>query len=314
MDSELPPLLVLGPPAVFNIFKSQYPHKYRFLNAFSSDLPLLQFLQTQNTHPSSVRAIFCNQRQLVTADIIRSLPSLGIIATSTVGYDHIDTTECRRRGIQIATLGSQFAADVADMAVALLIDVIFKISAGDRFVKKLVPFKPWSFPSDSKLGGKRIGIIGLGRIGAEVAKRLEAFDCIIMYHSRNKNPSVSYTFYSNVLDLASDSDVLVLCCPLTEQTKYIVNKEVMLALGKDGIIVNIGRGALVDENELVQCLMKGEIRGAGLDVFENEPYVPKELFSLDNVVLSPHAAALTLDCFMDSCRHVAKSLDAFFSS
>ncbi|XP_016164135.1 uncharacterized protein LOC107606606 [Arachis ipaensis] len=139
-----------------------------------------------------------------------------------------------------------------------------------------------------QLGGKRVGIIGLGRIGGEVAKRLEAFDCIIMYHSRNKNPSVSYTFYSNVVDLASNSDVLILCCPLTEQTKYIVNKEVMLALGKGGIIVNVGRGALIDEKELVQCLMEGEIRGAGLDVFENEPNVPEELFALDNVVLSPH--------------------------
>ncbi|XLT07972.1 hypothetical protein HN51_053765 [Arachis hypogaea] len=314
MDSELPALLVLGPPMVFKLFQSHYSHKYRFLNAFSSHLPLPEFLQTQQTHPSSVRAILCNPRQPVTADVIRSLPSLGIVATTTVGADHIDTAECRRRGIQVVTLGSQFAPDVADMAVALLIDVMFKISAGDRFAKKSIHFKPWSFPSGSKLGGKRVGIIGLGRIGGEVAKRLEAFDCIIMYHSRNKNPSVSYTFYSNVVDLASNSDVLILCCPLTEQTKYIVNKEVMLALGKDGIIVNVGRGALIDEKELVQCLMEGEIRGAGLDVFENEPNVPEELFALDNVVLSPHAAAYTLDCFMDACEHVAKSLDAFFSS
>ncbi|RYR40470.1 glyoxylate/hydroxypyruvate reductase HPR3 [Arachis hypogaea] len=314
MTSELPPLLVMGPPALYSLFQSQNSNKYRFLDAFSSNLPLLQFLQTQQIHPSSVRAILCNPLQPVTADVIRSLPSLGIVVTVSVGSDHIDILECLRRCIHVVTLGTQFTADVADIAVALLIDVHFKISAGDRFARNWGPCKPLASPSGSKLGGKRVGIIGLGRIGGEVAKRLEAFDCIIMYHSRNKNPSVSYTFYSNVVDLASNSDVLVLCCPLTEQTKYIVNKEVMLALGKDGIIVNVGRGALIDEKELVQCLMKGEIRGAGLDVFENEPNVPEELFALDNVVLSPHAAAYTLDCFMDACEHVAKSLDAFFSS
>ncbi|MED6112525.1 hypothetical protein PIB30_062484 [Stylosanthes scabra] len=277
-------------------------------------LSLLQFLQTQHIHPSSVPAILCNPLQLVTADVIRSLPSLGIVATVSVGSDHIDILECRRGGIEVVTLGTQFAADVADMAVALLVDVEFKISAGDRLARKWGPCKPLSSPCGSKVGGKRVGIIGLGRIGGEVAKRLEAFDCIIMYHSRNKNPSVSYTFHSNVVDLASESDVLVLCCPLTEQTRCIVNKEVMLALGKDGIIVNVGRGALIDEKELIQCLLKGEIRGAGLDVFENEPNVPKELLPLDNVVLSPHAAALTFDSTLDAFEHVAKSLDIFFST
>ena len=123
----------------------------------------------------------------------------------------------------------------------------------------------------------------MGRIGGEVAKRLEAFDCRIKYHSRNKKPFVSYTFYSNVVELASNSDVLVLCCPLSEQTMHIINKEVMSALGKDGIIVNVGRGALIDEKELVQCLIKGDVKGAGLDVFENEPHVPKELMPLDDV-------------------------------
>lgn len=199
------------------------------------------------------------------------------------------------------------------MAVGLLIDVLCKISAADRYVRKWLPSKPWNLTLGSKLGGKGVGIVGLGRIGGEVAKRLEAFDCKIMYHSRNKKTFVSYPFYSNVVELANNSDVLVLCCPLTEQTRHMINREVMLALGKQGVIVNVGRGALIDENELVQCLMKGEIGGAGLDVYENEPNVPKELISLDNVVLSPHAAALTLECFTGTCEFVAESLEAFFS-
>lgn len=165
-----------------------------------------------------------------------------------------------------------------------------------------------------QLKGKRVGIVGLGKIGTAVAKRLEAFDCRIMYNSRNQKPFVSYPFYSNVVELAGSSDVLVLCCPLNEQTRHIVNREVMLALGKDGFIVNVGRGALIDEKELVQCLMEGEIGGAGLDVFEKEPIVPNELFSLDNVVLSPHASSFTSDGFSETCKLAAEALQVFFSS
>lgn len=234
--------------------------------------------------------------------------------TSSVGTDHIDTSECSRRGIKVVSFTGDQATDVADMAVGLLIDVMWKISATDRHVRKRGPSIPHNLSFGSKLQGKRVGIVGLGRIGGEVAKRLDAFGCRIMYHSRNEKPFVSYPFYSNVVELADSSDVLVLCCPLNEQTRYMINREVMLALGKDGIIVNIGRGALIDEKKLVQCLMEGVIGGAGLDVFENEPNVPKELFPLDNVVLSPHAASSTLDSFTEICEFAAEALEVFFSS
>ncbi|MED6217522.1 hypothetical protein PIB30_018536 [Stylosanthes scabra] len=312
---ELPPILMLGPPLFSHLFESRNTHRYRFLKLPSLFKPysLFEFLETQNTHPSSIQVVLCNPLQPVTADVIRSLPSLSVIATTGSGTDHVDLSECKCRGIQVVAVGGGHecaSEDIAEMALGLLIDVMWKISAGDRHVRRRrVPSTnkesfTFPLPSSPKLGGKQVGIIGLGRIGMKVAKRLESFDCIIKYHSRNKKPLVSYTFYSNVVDLASDIDVLILCCPLTEQTKYIVNKEVMLALGKDGIIVNVGRGALIDEKELVQCLIKGEIKGAGLDVFENEPNVPKELFSLDNVVLSPHVAAFTSECFTDTVIHV----------
>ena len=141
-----------------------------------------------------------------------------------------------------------------------------------------------------QLTGNKNGVVGLGRIGLEVANRLKPFACMISYISRNKKPLVSYPYYSTVLELGTNSNVLILCCELNDQTKHIVNKEVMLALGKGGIIVNTERGALIDEKELLECLIDDKIGGAGLDVFDNEPHVPKEFFSLDNVVLSPHAA------------------------
>ncbi|XP_054782434.1 glyoxylate/hydroxypyruvate reductase HPR3-like [Prosopis cineraria] len=165
-----------------------------------------------------------------------------------------------------------------------------------------------------QLRGKRVGIVGLGNIVSETAKRLEAFGCIISYTSKNKKPLVSYPFYQNILELASASDVLVLCCALNEQTRHMVNREVMMALGREGIIVNIGRGSLIDEKELVKSLVKGEIGGAGLDVFEKEPHVPRELFELDNVVFSPHAAVHTSESIMGVSELMAANMDAFFSS
>ena len=165
-----------------------------------------------------------------------------------------------------------------------------------------------------QLGGKRVGIVGLGNIGSQIAKRLVAFGCSIAYNSRKKKPSVPFPYYANVWDLAANSDVLIVCCALTEDTHHIINKDVTTALGKEGVIINVGRGPLVDEKELVQFLVRGEIGGAGLDVFENEPDVPKELFKLDNVVLSPHCAVVTLESFAAVQDLVMANLKAFFSN
>ena len=170
------------------------------------------------------------------------------------------------------------------------------------------------FSHDIEVSAKGVGIVGLGSIGMEVAKRLEAFGCIILYLSRKKKPFITYPFYSNMLELASNSDALVICCPLNEQTRHTVNKEVMLALGNKGVVVNVGRGSLIDEEELVKCLMEGHIGGAGLDVFENEPNVPQQLLVLDNVILSPHNAAFTNETFMAAAQLVEDNLEAFFSN
>ncbi|CAK9134490.1 unnamed protein product [Ilex paraguariensis] len=140
----------------------------------------------------------------------------------------------------------------------------------------------------------------LGSIGSKVAKRLKGFGGFISYNSRTKKPSVSYTFYPNVFELASHCNTLIICCSLIEDTYHMINNYVMKALGKDGIIINIGRGAIIDEKELVRCLVEGKIFGVGLDVFENEPNVPKELFALDHVVMLPHRAAFTEESFYDA--------------
>jgi len=158
-----------------------------------------------------------------------------------------------------------------------------------------------------------VGIIGLGNIGSLIAKRLEAFGCVIYYNSRRPKDSVSYRYFPNVHDLASESDILVVACALNKETRHIVDKDVLEALGKDGIVINIGRGANIDEAALVSALKDGRIAGAGLDVFENEPKVPVELLSMDNVVLTPHSAVFTAESRSDLCEHLICNLEAFFA-
>ncbi|KAG8496007.1 hypothetical protein CXB51_009363 [Gossypium anomalum] len=214
------------------------------------------------------------------------------LATSA-GLNHIDLPACWSRGIVVTNASLAFAEDVADCAVGLLIDVLRRISAADRFI---IPFGPYENTVLNLeyllLDGKRVGIVGLESIGSEVAQWLLAFGCTITYTSRKKKQSVSFPFYANVRDLAANIDVLVLCCALTKETYHMIKKDVM-----DGVIINVGRGSLINEMELVQCLVGGKIGGAGLDVYENEPNVPKELFGLGNVVSSPHCTVMTAESF-----------------
>lgn len=144
-----------------------------------------------------------------------------------------------------------------------------------------------------QFSGKRVGIIGLGRIGLAVAKRVEAFDCPVNYYQRTKQAYPNYTYYPSVVELAANSDILIVACPLNEQTHHIINRKVIEALGPKGVLINIGRGPHVHELELVSALVEGRLGGAGLDVFEDEPNVPEALFALDNVVLVPHVGSGT---------------------
>ena len=147
-----------------------------------------------------------------------------------------------------------------------------------------------------------------------IAKRAEAFGCPIIYHSRSEKPDTNYKYYSNVLDLAVNCQVLIVACSLTPETHHIVNREVMDALGPNGVLINIGRGLHVDESELVKALVEGRLGGAGIDVFEQEPHVPEELFGLDNVVMVPHVGSDTMETCKAMADLVLRNLEAHFSS
>jgi len=163
-----------------------------------------------------------------------------------------------------------------------------------------------------QFSGKTVGIIGLGRIGQAIAKRAEGFNCPICYFSRTEKPDSKYKYYPSVVELASNCDILVVACPLTEETHHIINREVIDALDPKRYLINIGRGKLVDEAELVSALVEGRLGGAGLDVFENEPVVPEELFGLENVVLLPHVGSGTLETRTAMADLVLGNLEAHF--
>lgn len=308
---KLEQIVILGLPSFLKRQDKEFSSKFQFLSPSESNLPLDQFLEAE---AQNTQAAVCSGGFKISAEVLRHLPSLRLIVTVSAGLNHIDLSECRKRGISVANAGNIYSTDVADLAVGMTIDVMRKISAGNRFVKTGLWPKQGNFPLGSKLGGKQVGIVGLGSIGVEVAKRLEAFGCKISYYSRKRKPFSSYAFHSNIHELAFASDILVICCALTEQTHHMINKEVLLALGKEGLIVNVARGSVIDEKELVRCLVRQEIAGAGLDVFEHEPDVPRELFGLDNVVLSPHSAVLTEGVFRNSKELLTGNLEAFFSN
>ncbi|KMT12202.1 hypothetical protein BVRB_5g101500 [Beta vulgaris subsp. vulgaris] len=301
--SQQKPLLVIHSLPSYNSF---------FYDRLSPTFTLIDPITS--TDASSARALLCVGLSPLGKKILDCLPSLECVLISCVGVDHVDISECRRRGISVANVGDAFSDDVADCAVGLMLDVLRRISLADRFVRAgSWPQLP-QFPLGFRLRGKRVGIVGLGSIGSRVATRLISFGCNIAYNSRQKKPSVSLPYYANVSELARGSDILIICCSLTDQTHHMINKDVLAALGKEGVVINIGRGALIKETELVQFLVEGKIGGAGLDVFEDEPNVPKELFGLENVVLSSHRAVLTPESFNAAEDIMVANLEAFFSN
>ncbi|XP_047065378.1 glyoxylate/hydroxypyruvate reductase HPR3-like [Lolium rigidum] len=276
--------------------------RYRLLDSHASPLPLSAFLVAAAATDDPPRAAVVPGSGVVRIDaaFLNALPSLGCVVSVSAGLNHVDLPECARRGVAVANAAGIYSADVADYAIGLLIDVL----SGEFLL---------SPPVGSRLGGKRVGIVGLGSIGSAIARRLKAFGCVVSYHSRRRKHGVSYGYRPTALDLAAGSDVLVVACALTAETRHVVDRAVLDALGSGGVVVNVARGANVDEAELVRALAEGRIAGAALEVFEDEPDVPAQLLGMDNVVLTHHQAAYTPEAMTDLDCLVAGNLEAFFA-
>jgi lactate dehydrogenase-like 2-hydroxyacid dehydrogenase len=230
------------------------------------------------------------------AALIAALPKIRAISSFGVGLDKLDLDAAKKRGLPVGYTPDVLNDCVADLAFALMLAIGRRIPEGDRYVRagRWVENRAAPFPFGRQVSGANLGIVGLGRIGRTIAKRASGFDMDVRYHSRNPVEGVAWKHEPKLLELARWADFLVVITAGGAQTRHLVNAEVLDALGTKGYIVNVARGTVIDEAALVRALKEKRIGGAGLDVFENEPQVPAELFSLENVVMVPHIASATV--------------------
>jgi len=241
---------------------------------------------------AKIRGYAASGESKVPADLIAQLPALEIISVMGVGYDGVDVEAAKSRGIMVTHTPDVLNDDVADLAIGLMLCAARQLPQADEFVHA----GKWAngpMPLQRKMSGARLGLVGMGRIGQAIAKRAEAFGMSIAYTSRTAKAELPYRFHADVRDLARESDFLVLITPGGAGTRKMINAEVLEALGKKGILVNVARGSVVDEAALIDALQRGVIGGAGLDVFENEPTVPQALRDMPHVVLTPHVGSAT---------------------
>ena len=246
-------------------------------------------------HGPSIGAVVTTGRTGVPAELMAQLPELGAVVNFGVGYDTTDVEAAAARGVLVSNTPDVLTDCVADTAIGLTIDTLRGLSAADRFVRRGEWPEAGNFPLTRKVSGKRVGILGLGRIGQAIATRFEAFGCPISYHSRSEVPGSPYTYAASPAQLAADVDILVLATSGGSGTQHLVDRKVLEELGPEGYLINIARGSVVDQDALVELLLEGGIAGAGLDVYTEEPTVPAELMDLDNVVLLPHLASGTVE-------------------
>ncbi len=225
-------------------------------------------------------------------DMIEALPNLKLVAHFGVGYDPVDVAACRDQGVSVTNTPDVLNDAVAEMTLGLMLALERRIVQADGFVRA-GKWESGGYGLTGELTGKTAGIMGLGRIGKEVARRLQAMKMNVVYHGRTEQRHEPFPYYASLKDMAAASDWLIVIVPGTAETRQAVNADVLKALGPSGALLNIGRGTVVDEAALIACLQDGSLGGAALDVLEDEPKVPDALRGMDNVVLQPHQGSAT---------------------
>lgn len=227
------------------------------------------------------------------AEMMDALPALKTISSFGVGYDGIDVEAAQARGINVTNTPDVLNDAVAELAIGLMLSLCRRIVDADSFTRQ-GKWLDGGYPLTAELTGATLGILGLGRIGKDIAKRAQAFKMQVVYHGRNEQPDEPYPYYDKLEEMAANVDWIIAVAPDNPATRKIVNRKVLTALGPQGSIVNLGRGSLIDEPVLLEMLKSGEVGGAALDVFDEEPKMSKEFWDLSNVVLSPHQGSATV--------------------
>ena len=260
-----------------------------------------------------IRAIATDGHHGVDAQTMAACPNLEMVSGFGVGYDGVDIPACQARGIRVSNTPDVLNDAVAEMAMALMLGLAREVPQIDQYVRRGRWPKEGIYALTGELTGATLGILGLGRIGKEIAVRAQAFKMRVVYHGRREQAYQPYQYYADLEEMAGDVDWLMVIAPATAETTAIVSRRVMEALGPEGRLVNIARGALVDEPAMVELLQSGKLGGAALDVFVDEPNVPETLFGLDNVVLAPHQGSATHKTRQQMGELVVANLAAFFA-
>lgn len=281
-DAARPALLLTG-PVMEEVVERQLAARFALVPLEKLDAA---------TAPA-VRAIATRGKARVDDALMARLPNLEIVANFGVGYDTVDAAAAAARKVIVTNTPDVLNEEVADLTLGLLLATVRQLPQADRFVRAGKWTKD-AYPLGPTLRDRTVGILGMGRIGKAIARRLEAFGVPVVYHSRRPQADVAWRHYPDLLEMAREVDVLVAILPGGPATRHIVNAQVLAALGANGIFINVARGTVVDEQALLAALKSGAILAAGLDVFEDEPNVPEAFFALDNVVLLPHVGSSTV--------------------
>lgn len=262
--------------------------------------------------PERFKVVVTSGGQGIDPRVLAGLPELGLIAVNGVGVDRIDLAQTGRRNIRVVTTLDVLTDAVADLAIGLTLAVLRQIVVADRFVRS----GQWEHQAYPLLGtslrGQRIGILGLGRIGSAIAERLVPFGARLSYHNRQPVQGCEFIYCSSLLELAGQSDILIVAAAGGEGSRHLVNRQVLEALGSNAIVINVARGTVVDETALAEQLVRGQLGGAGLDVFEQEPKVTAQLLGLENVVLLPHLGSATLQTRQAMAQIVTDAVLGYF--
>ncbi len=277
--SQLPPFLVERLEQEFKL--------HDFLNAADPDKLI------DEVGPR-IRGILAGGMKGPNANLINRLEKLEIIASFSVGYDATDVVAAQSRGVIVTHTPEVLTGDVADLAMTFILMAPRRISEAERFLRE-GKWLAGRMDLGTTVRGKRLGILGLGRIGRAVARRAEVFGLHIAYHDIKPMGDLTYRSYPTLRDLAAASDILLVACEGGQATAGLVDGDVLDALGPDGFLINAARGTIIDQPAMIAALRDGRIAGAALDVFDGEPEVPAALLALDNVVLTPHIASSTAE-------------------
>ena len=265
------------------------------------------------THGDTIRAVATGSHHNADAAFMDKMANLEIISSFGVGVDHIDLDAARARNIVVGNTPDVLDDDVANLAIMLMLATSRRFVEWDKYTRQGRWESEGAPPLSRSIRGKKVGILGLGRIGKDIAQKLQIFGCDVLYHGRSQQGDQPYEFCSNLTEMAAASDFVIAICPGGEATHHIVNEKVLEALGPQGTFINVARGSVHDEKALIATLADGRLGAAGLDVFEQEPHVPDALLKMDNVVLQPHQGSATVETRKAMGDRVVDNLASFLA-